>query len=969
MAITRVGGGGTQLDNATSSTIAWPTTAAGDLAIVTFSYYENGGRTVTTPTDFTQRLNAPYAGTPDTDTETRIVVFTKECTGSESGNLTVACSDTVYAGITLDVYRGDGTLSYTSISSPDTGSSTDATAPSVSGTSGQLLLAIYAISDPPGTTNSGPSGMTIGADFSGGTTNSARNYYQVLSSTGATGSKTWDFTNTRAWGGASMLVTDSGGGGIDITPSAGSLVITGQVPTVSVVGAVAISTGVGSVVLTGQVPRVQLRQKVQPLIEPADSNVSGSNTASSTWAVVHPAISAGDLGIVYIAWDDSTNVTSVVPPTGAGGGTFTAYSTAPITDSATETRAKLWWYVATGAASASSIAFKPSAGSESWSATWVRVPAGEFDPTTPIGSTMGLGSASTSAVTSPSMNAGVSDGQGTLLWFVGVDTDNMSASVATAGWTTLETQDLGAVGHGVARRDAPVTDSAAYSAGAFVWNMSGTNQDTWTGILAIVRAPPVPEVVYPETGSVVIAGQMPTVSVPATGNYSASTLSGALTLTGQVPTITRDYAVSTGVGAITLTGVLPTVSVASTSYTVNTLTGSISITGYAPDQTFETDPPGSGQLILTGQVPTVSLGAVPVSVSTLAGSLVISGQAPTVGRDFSVNSGAGSIALAGVAPSVTRDFSASTGAGAITLTGVAPTVSVGLVPVSVPTFSGSLTIAGQAPTVLASQSVSTLAGSLVITGVAPTLTRDYTASTAAGSLTIGGQVPTISTGNNPNVGTLSGQIVLTGVSPTVKRDYTVSTLAGSLTISGNAPTATRDYTVETLTGELVIAGYVPVLSQGGSLNALTASGQIIISGEAPQVINSGDPLPSRQTGGGTSRRRKRYQKPYVVEIDGEDFVVSSAAEAEALLAKAQETAEELLVDVRVSPTPVAPKAPRIRVKGPAGPDLTELVGMVSETREAIRELYLIARNAEIGVLMRKIEDDDEDDALTALLMH
>ncbi len=335
-------------------------------------------------------------------------------------------------------------------------------------------------------------------------------------------------------------------------------------------------------------------------------------------------------------------------------------------------------------------------------------------------------------------------------------------------------------------------------------------------------------------------------------------------------------------------------------------------------------------------------------IPTLAGALVISGQVPAVKRDYTV----------------------STGVGAITLTSTIPTVDVGAVPVNVPTFSGQLTISGQTPTVTRDFSVSTLAGSLVITGVAPTLTRDYTSGTLAGSLTISGQVPLIQTGSSPNIGTLTGQIVLTGVSPTLKRDYTIETLAGSLSISGQAPTLTRDYTVETLTGELVIAGYVPQALEGGSWNITPGSGQIVLAGYVPEVVNSGDPLPSKQTGGG--KKRRRYQKPYVVEIDGEDFVVSTPSQAERLLEQAQEAAKELLVDVRLQTKdqPVrTPTAPRIRVKGPVGPDLTELVAMVSDTREAIRELYVLARNAEIGALMRKIAEDDEEDAITALLIH
>lgn len=974
MALSRLTTGTLATEGAVSSTLSltWPTSGitSSSFAVLTVNLFENNNNTdCNTPSGFTLQSTSGgdvYSGSAAQESKT--YVFTKECAGTESGGITITTTagTSLYWCATLDVYNGTNDLTFASISAVNLASgSTDASAPSVSGTAGQGLICVFNLSDPPGTTNSGPSGMTVGTDQTGGSTNSARNYYVDLSSTGATGTKTWDFTNTRDSASYSLLIDGASSTAPNVTPGVGSLVITGQVPTVAKGGDYPISPGVGSIAITGNAPRVELRQKVQPLIEAADSNVSGSNTASSTWAVVHPAMSAGDLGIAYIAWDDSTNVTSVVAPTAPGGEAFTAFTATPITDSATETRANFWWVKAAADWSASSVAFKPSSGTESWSATWVRVPKGEFDPNTPIGAAIGIGSASTSAVTSPSVNAGVSDGQGTMLWFVGVDTDPMSASVVTAGWTTLETQDLGSVAHAVARRDAPVANSAAYSAGAFVWNMAGTNQDTWTGILAIVRAPPVPEEVYPESGSVVITGQVPTVEVPATGSYNANTLSGALTLTGQVPTVTRDYAVATGVGSIALTGVVPAVAVGVTGYTVNTLTGSLTITGVAPDQTFETDPPGSGQLVITGQVPTVSVGAVPVNVSTLAGALTITGVAPSVTRDFSVATGVGSITLTGVAPAATRDFSVNTGVGAITLTGVVPTVDVGLVPVDVPTFAGSLTISGQVPTVLASLSVATLAGSLTITGVAPVVTRDHTASTLAGSLTISGQAPTVATGDSPNIATASGSIVLAGVAPAITRDYTVETAAGSLAISGKAPTIARDYTVQTFSGELILAGYVPVLQEAGSWNVIPPSGQIIYGGEPPEVVNSGDPLPSRKKEAG-GVVRSRYRQRFVVEIDGETFEVTSFDEARELLETAKDTAEEVVAEVIAKPAAKKPPLPRIRVRGTPGPELTELVSEVAAVRTEIREIYArMQRDMEIGALLRQIDDDEAISVLLA----
>lgn len=191
----------------TVKSATWPSgVTTNSIAVLTVTNYLSGGSvTVNTPAGFTKRVDDSFSGNA-------LVVFTLECTGSESGSFNVVLSASGFGSFVFDVYDGTGALTYTSASASDTGTGTDSTAPSVSGTSGQLLLVSYGLSDPPGTTNSGPSGMTIGTS-SAFTTNACRSYYQVLASTGATGTKTWDFTNTRDWAGVSILVSEAGGGG------------------------------------------------------------------------------------------------------------------------------------------------------------------------------------------------------------------------------------------------------------------------------------------------------------------------------------------------------------------------------------------------------------------------------------------------------------------------------------------------------------------------------------------------------------------------------------------------------------------------------------------------------------------------------------------------------------------------------------------------------------------------------------
>ena len=218
-------GGSTLLFNpATSGNLVWPASVtANDIAVVVASWYDNG---TVDKSPFTSLNSAGFteqtvAGGLVLDTsggiESRMAVFTKACAGTETGNLNVSFGASVFGNVTLDVYQGDGDLTFNSISAANTGTGSDATAPSVSGTAGQGLVAAYGLTDPPGTTNSGPSGMTLGSNATTNT-NSARTYHQALSSTGATGVKTWDFTDTRDWGGLSILIDDAGGGAVSLPP-------------------------------------------------------------------------------------------------------------------------------------------------------------------------------------------------------------------------------------------------------------------------------------------------------------------------------------------------------------------------------------------------------------------------------------------------------------------------------------------------------------------------------------------------------------------------------------------------------------------------------------------------------------------------------------------------------------------------------------------------------------------------------
>lgn len=183
---------------------------------------------------------------------------------------------------------------------------------------------------------------------------------------------------------------------------------------------------------------------------------SGNNTASGSWAVSTPAASAGDLLIVHLSWDDSTTTTDATAPAGKNSETAVDIETVKVSASTTN-RGKVLYYLCTGTWTAGTITFTPTA-SEQWTASVIKVPSGEFDPTTPIGAHNAFQSTTTTTSPAlPSLTAGSTDGGGTAVGYLATDADNPDGTVT--GWTQLSNVDRGAQGEGIYSRDATVTNS------------------------------------------------------------------------------------------------------------------------------------------------------------------------------------------------------------------------------------------------------------------------------------------------------------------------------------------------------------------------------------------------------------------------------------------------------------------------------------------------------------------------------
>jgi hypothetical protein len=212
MAKSRVGGTTDDVSlGADQVTLTWPGgLAAGDFAVVTASWYENGDNTeLDNPSGFT-----PFAASSVLDGsglgESRFRGWYKELTGSESGSLVVGRPANLgfYMTAILDIYRGDGALTFASASVGTPAIGTTATAPDVAGSNGQILLALFGSSDP--TTMSTPTDMSIGQQGDQAV-NTGRNFYEFL--TGDPGAKSTTLGTRRANVGISVLVNDAGAGG------------------------------------------------------------------------------------------------------------------------------------------------------------------------------------------------------------------------------------------------------------------------------------------------------------------------------------------------------------------------------------------------------------------------------------------------------------------------------------------------------------------------------------------------------------------------------------------------------------------------------------------------------------------------------------------------------------------------------------------------------------------------------------
>lgn len=215
----------------------------------------------------------------------------------------------------------------------------------------------------------------------------------------------------------------------------------------------------------------------QPVIEATDITLTTADAvvANANPNIDTPAYNIGDLIIQSAMSDGSPTFTP--PATGLNGETLLTSVTGG-NGSPAGPVAGMIAYIATSTELASSLAWSLSVADEVQGRTVV-VPSGEHDG---IGAVSGFAGSSVNSATlpTPAFTAGATDGNGTVLTFLGNDNDPINT--APVGWQLYTSDSVGAVTMAVGVRDAAVVNSESIASVDYA-----VTADTNTSVALIVR--------------------------------------------------------------------------------------------------------------------------------------------------------------------------------------------------------------------------------------------------------------------------------------------------------------------------------------------------------------------------------------------------------------------------------------------------------------------------------------------------
>lgn len=196
----------------------------------------------------------------------------------------------------------------------------------------------------------------------------------------------------------------------------------------------------------------------RPLIESGDITTSTGTGASGELS--HPDYVSGDLLIQFIGMDDDETANALAPPTAGPNGETLILSSTGSGGSATAgpTQGVVAW-VGDATIGAGTLHWEWS-GNEFWTCRCIKVLAGEFDATTPLGATSGYSgntSDSGTTVATPSWALDADDGGGAIVVHMCSDVDPITGS--PSGWTITVNTDHGGIASAITQRDADSVDS------------------------------------------------------------------------------------------------------------------------------------------------------------------------------------------------------------------------------------------------------------------------------------------------------------------------------------------------------------------------------------------------------------------------------------------------------------------------------------------------------------------------------
>lgn len=491
--------------------------------------------------------------------------------------------------------------------------------------------------------------------------------------------------------------------------------------------------------------------------------------------------------------------------------------------------------------------------------------------------------------------------------------------------------------------------------------------------------------VVPTAGTVQLVGQQPTVT--ADGSVTVTPTVGALVFSGQAPTISVSGTASafsrvTPAGWLHETGTLSRV----------TPFGWVQESTTAAVSESKTVSPSVGTFRLVGQAPTLSVTG-PITVAPTVGAVRVVGQTPTVmlstsvlvsfatptypperGADlqsFSVlvrktgtSNPTVSIALYEAGSLVTQIITAQTVTSAtgevISATWDAadladPTgADVECYIIGYPNGDSYVEVGAVSWEVDYATAAEPTAGVVRVVGQQPTVGFTHSVSPSHGVVRVDGQQPTVST--TQSVAPTAGAVQIVGQSPTVSFTdlLTASPQSGTIRITGQAPTLAQTWSAQPQAGEVRLIGQQPTLSESGTFTVTPQSGVIRFVGNAPTIPAKAEDQPS---GGWADyfhyeqERERRKAKRLQAELEEEREREALAERLERVLVEDgtldRGEADALRLEALVAQYATADLPNRaqraIRYAERAQSDLS--------VQLALREIQRVAEEEELAVLM------------------